>query len=154
VGNRAYRKVGPKRPVEKTLSTILDTDVGTGVTNNVLHAAEDAKTIIRIKGNLSFICDAAAASVIVAWSFQIAPQGTHVHQPVVAASLDVDVPMELIAEGIVHLNFQGGGDQIEVLIDIKSMRKMKVGDTLVHSVISSAAARAAQAAKLTVFTKE
>lgn len=135
----------PKRRVERVHNTI-----NTGVTNTasdqVLHTAEDKKTLVRIRGRLRFRPLVNANSTEVAAMLRINPASAVVITPVTTQALDQDVPQQYIAgflsstsrddNGAGAVNYVGD-DVWE--FDIKAMRKMNAGDEVALSCVSDVA---------------
>ncbi len=132
-----------KRRIERVMSQIAG-NAGTSVTQNILHTAEDAKTLVRmlIRGRAQQL---GVAQSNPAWSFVLGvdPRGQQVVlDPSNAESLDNSTPTEEILRfaSVFGGDPDAGGTTFQdIFIDTKAMRKMKPGDEIVYREIASIA---------------
>lgn len=119
----------PKRRIEKVHGYINDTATTTS-TDMVLHTVEDRKTLVRAIINLRVVWLSGAVGYNVVLSR--APGGTVVVNAVTGENLDNDTPNELIAMESGQF-LANSVDAQYIQWDIKGMRKLQPGDTLVMS---------------------
>ena len=147
----------PKRRVESFFSKI-NTTITTSATSNILHSAEDSKTLVRTIIQL-FITRLDAALSPAFFNLQLIhePQGANIVTGAVAAALDSVKPTGLL------WNFNGHADRESAIgetvaqrveVDLKSMRKMKEGDTMVLQTIGDVASSFTISGSITQFFKE
>ena len=122
---------GPKRRIEKVLSRI-DHTITNSVTEVVLHTAEDRKTLVRTIVQLDVHLDQKTGSSTFSLKLQRAPRGTTIINPSIGESTDIDMAKEEI------WSYTGFVDSVEksptfIMVDLKGMRKLDPGDTLVLS---------------------
>ncbi len=137
MGRRTVKpQIVPKRRIERVRSTI-NTVIGTGTTEKILHAAEDTKTLVRTLIQLTFSpVSATDENIEVACMYSVHPKSIGIVGPSVSESLDNPVPLQEITQfnfawnkhlttsGAMQGNFRWDAD-------IKAMRKLKELDELV-----------------------
>lgn len=117
----------PKRRIEKVWCTIA-----AGVTNSIqtdiLHAVEDSKTLVRMRGKFTYNIDANCGYGV---SIAVAPGTTAItgNNPAVSEDLDNDSSQtELLRDFVVNAT---ASDYItEWEFDSKAMRKLQTGDQI------------------------
>jgi len=130
-----------KRRIEQFISNFNLSFSATNV-DVIMHTAEDAKTLVRLLLDLMLVPTATAASVVRGFIvISIAPAGTRVVSNSTTQALDVPKPMQEIARIPVAAEIATdiGKNVIPIFRTIKSMRKMKETDTLIMSIVGSAA---------------
>ena len=124
--SKQFRRVGPKRPIEKQAIVQFAVAIGTTQQLNTLHTAIVAETLVRIIGNISFNQGANAGfggCVLVhnrdgqAISTMSLADGVAIYQP----EQDILWAKVFSTESTQVFNFD---------IDVKAMRKLKEGDIL------------------------
>lgn len=144
-----YVARAPKRQIERVNNRINQT-ITNAPTDTILHTVEDRKTLVRaiIQLNLSML---AAADFQVA--IQRAPRGIPVVTPAVAQALDSDMSKEQIWEYTAN---QTAAHTVPTYftVDLKSMRKLDPGDTVLMRTISSAPNSTMLHGTITLFFKE
>jgi len=147
----------PKRRIERIRNRI-DVLLTAGVVSIVLHAAEDAKTLVRTIINLSIVfINAAASEVDYGIMISRAEKSIVVITPSIAQVLDSPAPIALIWEdnGSLHqADATGPAATKYEKADIKGMRKLKEGDTIELSHLASAASVIRIVGTVTLFFKE
>jgi len=147
----------PKRRIERIRSRINDIIANTANTE-ILHTAEDAKTLVRTIIDLKVVLSSAAVSTFVYnMIIQLQPAGVQILPPSVAQALDVPLPINVIWEesGVDNVETVVGEYNIQhIQIDLKSQRKMKEGDTITWAHIANAAAAYTVAGVIVLFFKE
>ena len=137
------RRVGPKRPIERTLSSVFHLPVGT-VTDSVLHTRDDRGTLIRMLVRLYAINIGSSTGLKqLGLVIQKAIGGTTITVPLLSESLDADERSTVLLRRLIpaHVHTATGVSKvIQIFEDIKAMRKMSKGDTIVLSDQAGAAA--------------
>lgn len=139
--NAPFIAAGPKRRIERIFSK--GSVAGNATVQNVaLHTAEDAKTLVALRGRLNFVSTrtAAAANVFVDWQVAINPAGTPVVSPSSGGVSDTVAPMQLIAFGRLQIYENTGVESMDFTeVVSKAMRKMKENDVLAFRYLMSSA---------------
>ena len=143
------------RIVEKEIRSISTSAVGTSQTNTTLYTAAERSTIVRIVGSIMFAKGGSASS----GSTQVVIQ--RVAEGQTAQTLDLTTGNELVDDaslilwhGAVRPPAGADADWAHNFhIDVRGMRKMRVGDTIVISYLSTAADMLDAAGSITVFRK-
>ena len=122
----------PKRRIERVWSRVVATSVGTTPEENILHSAEDAKTLIRVLFNMrAWVTTDAVSTRYGEWVLSVYPASTRV-APVAGSgeTLDQDAPLQELARGpVASIRDNTNGFHIidQVHLDTKAMRKLKAG---------------------------
>lgn len=141
----------PKRRIER-VSNRINHQLTNAATTSILHTCEDRKTLVRA---IITLYTFRITGVQTAWNYVLhrLPRGQSVGSPSVSESLDNDVVKEQIWD-ISQGQFGTALEVIETHVDLKSMRKMDPGDTLVLKDTCSVAAGAHVYGQITLFFKE
>lgn len=146
-----YAPRAPKRRIERVWSTLAE-----GVTNamgsSTIHTAEDAKTLVRMRGRLHLNVDTSCSYGV---TISVAPGGTVISNanPGVASDLDNDAAeQELLREYVA--NNMATDEIIEWEFDSKAMRKLKPGDALIVKWIGDTNPSGTIAGVITCWFKE
>ena len=147
----------PKRRIERIRNRI-DTLMTASLAAIILHAAEDAKTLVRTIIDLNFTFISATPGET-EWGTMIsrAENSQLVINPVVSQVLDNAAPIALIWENSGTLRMvdaTGAAPRMDVFADIKGMRKMKENDTIEMTNIASTASVIRVVGTITLFFKE
>lgn len=124
--NTNYNR-GPKRRIERIRADIYHQSTNSQ-TSTVLHTAEDSKTLVRIRGQISMMHDDATDESI--WlALGIAPDGVTIVQ---AATASETVDQNPADQELLRFSGQSklDGDKVVWEFDSKAMRKMKTGDQI------------------------
>ena len=147
----------PRRRVESFFSKI-NTTITTSATSNILHSAEDSKTLVRSIINLTLTrLDGALSPAFFNLQIVHEPQGANIVTGGVAAALDAIRPTGLVWDFVGHADRESAiGETVayRIDVDLKSMRKMKEGDTMVLQTIGDVAASFTISGSITQFFKE
>jgi len=122
-----------------------------------LHVAEDAKTLVRTIVDLSVVNVAATGEADYSMMIMRSEKSVAVITPAVTQLLDSTVPIALIWEKSGDLDQRddtGPSARQDVFVDLKSMRKMKEGDTIELAHVASAASIVRLVGVITLFFKE
>ena len=133
-----------KRRIERIMSRVVQTGLGTSEANIVLHTAEDSKTLVRILMRAkAYATGDIATPVRGEWLLAVAPNGTGVTAAAsTSQDLDNPVPLQEIARGPMVWCHNATGDYAfmdTVELDTKAMRKLKENDVIELSLISNTA---------------
>ena len=147
----------PKRRIERIRNRI-DALIGTGIGVINLHAAEDAKTLVRTIINLSVVHIGGTDgetdySVMIMRSEKSIP----VINPGTTQVTDSPAPIALIWEdaNVLHLvDATGPSPRRDIFADIKGMRKLKEEDVIELAHIASASTVLRLIGTVTLFFKE
>lgn len=134
----------PKRRIERVRAQLSFT-YSNSATDLVLHAAEDSKTLVRMKGSFVVYQSASEASAAASRAFvnlfRINPNSVVTVTPATGQAPDVDVIMDelfqLSGGMLTWYSTPIGGNQIKYDFDTKLMRKMKAGDEVALGYIAS-----------------
>ncbi len=147
----------PKRQVLR-INNRLDDTIANTVSNVILHTATDPETLVRTIIDL-YVVAISATAVDHEYHMMIerSPGGTKILNPFITQALDQDTPEALIWEnsGVVTLETVVGFIMpIHVQADLRSMRKLKPGDTIVWSHIGNIASTFTVKGTITLFFKQ
>ncbi len=151
------RARAPKRPVLRVRNVIDDT-VTTTQSDLILHTATDPETLVRMIIKLTMILIDVTQVIReyhIVW--QLAPGGNLITNPTTSQVLDADAPMTLLTEEAGGQNTEtavGSNPVEQIIADLKSMRKLKPGDTIVMSHISNVASAFTVKGIITLFFKQ
>jgi hypothetical protein len=137
-GKSQQRFPSRRREVLKKISRV-SFNGSTTVAHKVLHTASDPVTLARIIGNFSVQMQAAAdTDTTFAVLLQVAPRGTTLYNPGTGESLDIDIEDEHIAAWMIPASAAAEGQvNLFIPVDMNTKRKLRPGDQLVLSVVSS-----------------
>lgn len=123
----------PKRRIEKVRNVLYHQSTN-ATTSKTLHAVEDAKTLVRMRGRISVMHDDATDESFHA-TITIAPNGTAVYgSPTLAENLDDDCPHQFLVE--FEEQSKTDGDQRTFEFDSKAQRKLTPGDSILWRDLS------------------
>ena len=132
-----------KRRIERIMSRIHDTTIDSTRDDFELHDCEDAKTLIRLRGELIVYSGTEILSPIFGELLvHVAPNNTLTVTPATAQALDAPVPVQEIMR-IPFMTVRNldpatvFGYPYEIKFDTKVMRKFKQNDRLYASVITN-----------------
>ncbi len=149
---------GPKRRVERIVSRIRDPTASSTVESVILHAAEDAKTLIRTIIRMWVLPVGATVGLhTIDMVLALRPVGAVVGAPSLAVILDTPEAKQVIWRDTLSFDMRsdiGVVVPIPVHVDVKSMRKMVETDEMVLSYIASTAGMFALDANIVQFFKE
>ena len=136
----------PKRRIERVLNTI-DVQVSDAVVIDILHTAEDTKTLVRILADLIAIpkdMASANATPVGISMIQLEPSGVTIATPVVAEALDQDPALQEIMQFVYGCLTMADPDGAVLIgqpihFDTKAQRKLKVGDEITLKSLSDTA---------------
>jgi len=148
---------GPKRRIERIRNRI-DVLMGDDAAFIVLHAAEDAKTLVRTIVDLMFIHIGGTANEI-DWNIMItrAESSIPVVDTAISLQLDAVAPIALIWEHSGTLGMEtlaGNLPTKDAFADLKGMRKMKETDTIEFVTQASTSSFIRVVGTITLFFKE
>jgi len=148
---------GPKRRIERIRNRI-DILLTAGIVNVVLHAAEDAKTLVRTIVRLSMV-HVSGTAVESGYNIMIhrAEQSAAVINPGIAQTLDFPAPNALIWEDsstLDQVDATGPSTRKEIREDLKGMRKLKENDTIELAHIAGTVSILRLVGTITLFFKE
>ena len=130
-----------KRRIERRFSRVFVTALGTTQDNRVLHTAEDSKTLVRTIIKLWVVCDIATAGQYrLDQLLSIAPGGVLVANPSISIALDQPERKQVLWREFPLFDVRSDvGTILSLLLyaDLKSMRKMVEGDTIVLSSLAT-----------------
>lgn len=143
-------RVGQKRRIEKVWGVFNDTAT-TSNGNIVLHTCEDSKTLVRVVIKIDSVLGSGSPT----YNYVIAraPGGTTVTTSTTGNSLDNDAINEFIAH-VSGLILTGSTETLTDSMDLKSMRKLQVGDTIVLQHKSNVSGGVVFSGSYTLFFKE
>lgn len=150
MANDNFRARGPKRQIEQSYSRINHV-AGVGMTDTILHTAEDRETLVRAIVDIDAVQDGAVFQNL-AISLQVAPKGVPIQTIGVAESLDLDKANQTIMVMVRGGMTQGNVSRFQA--DIKGMRKLQVSDEIILRDIASAAAVFTVVGTVTLIFKE
>ncbi len=132
-------RVGTKRRIER-IGSQINAVANLAQVNKTLHAAEDAKTLVRTV--IDLYCQPRGVERTLGLLVSHWPNAVEVVIPSIAESLDVPIPMEEIWRTLIcgALNEAQEANQaaIHIFVDTKAMRKLKPLGELTLSFIASA----------------
>ena len=143
----------PKRRIEKVHS-IVSQALTDGLTFDIVHTAEDSKTLVRSILTVEVI-GVLASNNSFSGALAIKPQGIRVITPAAAESLDNPEPKEVIVRLGGFLMDNSNNTRVSRYeFDLKGQRKLRPGDELELICISDANASGVLRADCTLFFKE
>ncbi len=151
------RTRAPKRPILR-VRNIIDDIITNTQSDLILHTSTDPETLVRMIIALNLVLiDVTQVTREYHLLFQVGPSGTLILQPISTQLLDSDAPQQLLTEfaGVQNTETAAGAQMIEKLeADLRSMRKMKPGDTIQLSHISQIASAFQMRGVVTLFFKQ
>ena len=148
----------PKRRIERRGNVIYIGPLSNVLITRVMHTCEDSKTLVRIRGSFRAIQGNAAVGPQVGVTIAVRPGGSAITQANAsfADSLDRDVPDQELYRWTTVFPLMTAPEQatVDVEFDSKAMRKLKVGDEIVLTAISSNVDSAAIAGSFYLWFKE
>lgn len=151
------RTRAPKRPILRVRNVIDDVITNTQ-SNVIIHTATDPETLVRMIIDLVLVVvDTTQVTREYHMIFQLGPGGTLILAPTTAQVLDADAPQQLLTEFAGIFNSEdatGPWTSLQLQTDLKSMRKLKPGDTIVLSHISNVASAITMRGIVTLFFKQ
>lgn len=148
--NTGYKGRGLKRRIEKVWSRFQIT-MQTSISDEDLHTVEDNKTLVRMRGVVSFLNTGGGSRYDVIIS--VCPADTTLENPSVSQSLDNDDSKYTL----LRYNGQfvtGSLEPVVWNIDSKAMRKLNPGDVLKVRCVSNTANEPTMRGTLTMWFKE
>lgn len=141
---------GPKRHIERVGNNI-DDNITNSTTNIILHTCEDRETLVRtiIQLDVGYQNPGDYALVIAR-----EPQGTAVIAPGVGQSLDIPMVKEEIWTYMGRAPQTADQSVQHITVDLKSMRKLDVGDEITLRHLGSVQDCALLVGRVTLFFKE
>lgn len=132
----------PKRRIERVYNVISQQITDSAVTE-VLHSPEDAKTLVRMVGEIHFYAVTGTGVQIGTAIIRCNRSGVSVIEPEASESKDQDSPVERIAQYPFLVNRDTTNQQYIKCtwkFDIKAQRKLKPGDDIVFAALGGTSA--------------
>lgn len=149
MANKSNFSHAPKRRIERVNNRINHL-ITNATTNTIMHTCEDRKTLVRAIIQLDTAMIAPCDYTVL---IQRAPRGITVAVPATAEALDSNMTKEQVWEYTSSF-VAGVTSHVQVLVDLKSMRKLDPGDTVVMRDISNVPNSVQLTGTVTLFFKE
>ena len=142
-------RTGPKRPMEKDITNLLDS-INTSMSTSNLHTTAAAETLVRLVGYLSwsFLTNAGSFGLVLVRN----RDGAAVSTMTLTAGQAIYEPVgDVLWSGI----FKSAAGVVDyVFVDVKGMRKLRSGDRILLLSIGQAADTVNLAGSFTAFFKQ